>query len=162
MRSNVDLPPPRTAAAAGGDRGWAELARGLARGFARRLHEQLARAGIEDRSLPERSRVTVLVRRAVLEEARFVLAVVSYQGRAAVSAPRAEIGPSRWVPAIRAAAALAVVLIAFLLLSSPWGPRHDLSCPGRDDSYVRAIRGGCLQVHVGAIAALGAEGRLPR
>ncbi|CAN5579940.1 hypothetical protein BH24ACT26_BH24ACT26_23270 [soil metagenome] len=151
MGARIDMGPPR-ARVHGGDWGWAELANGLVDPVARRVLRALDGAGIDNRSACAGGRTTVFVRRTCLDEARFVLATVSFYAPPARRPAGSGTEGLMRRPAARAAAALVAILAALLLWAAPWDANTDLRCPGKDNSYVRAIRGGC--VHVDASPAL--------
>ena len=107
--SNVLLPPPASVWKGGGGSGWVELIRAQGDIDAHLLVGRLGEAGVETRTITDRSApwtwmlagsnpwapVSILVRKLQLEDARLVLAEISYELPPAP--PRASDGSrARW------------------------------------------------------------------
>ena len=107
MGVKLEVPPPPTAAArGGGGSGWVELARARDDIEAHLLAGRLNEAGIETKTVKDRfapgawlyggsnpwAPVTVYVRRLELEDARLVLAEISYQAPSTNDSEGTELG----------------------------------------------------------------------
>jgi hypothetical protein len=112
VATRLDAPPPNSAelTRGGGGRGWVELVRATDDIEAHLLSGRLEEAGVETHTVKDRSApgawlyggsnpwapVVVLVRRLQLEEARLVLAEISFSGPAAERAPEDDASKGRW------------------------------------------------------------------
>ena len=113
--SNILLPPPATVWKGGGGSGWVELMRARGDIDAHLLVGRLGEAGIETRTVKDRSApwawmhagsnpwapVSILVRRLQLDDARLVLAEISFDLPAAAPSPVEDVdgrwkGPLLW------------------------------------------------------------------
>jgi hypothetical protein len=106
--SSILLPPPASVWKGGGGSGWVELIRARGDIDAHLLVGRLVEAGVETRTVTDRSApwtwmhagsnpwapVSILVRKLQLEDARLVLAEISYELPSAP--PRVEEAQPRW------------------------------------------------------------------
>lgn len=131
--SNVLLPPPASVWKGGGGSGWVELIRARGDIDAHLLVGRLLEAGVETRTVTDRSApwtwmhagsnpwapVSILVRKLQLEDARLVLAEISFELPAAV--PSVEAPQPRWKGPLlwwSAALALGAVFTAIGLIQA--------------------------------------------
>jgi hypothetical protein len=125
----IDRPPPPTTAdrGGGGGSGWVQLLNARDDIDAHLLRGRLGEAGVESRLVKDRfapgawlyggsnpwAPVTVMVRRHQLEEARLVLAEISFDAPSADTGPPSQwrIAPLWWVTALGLGALLSVVVL---------------------------------------------------
>jgi hypothetical protein len=105
----------------------------------------LTEAGIGSRSRAEDGVITILVLRAQLEEARFVLATVSFAEPATLNAPPAETGRARWSSPVKRAASVVVaaLLLTSIFLLAPRDTKEPARCPGGETTHLIAPWAGC-------------------
>lgn len=142
MSMKLDSPPPPTARRDGGGGRWVHLAHAHNDIDAHLLVGRLADAGIEARAVPDRGApgawlyggsnpwapVAILVRLFQLDDARLVLAEISYDGPSAEPAAEPPWTPRRSVPALWWATAL-ILGIFFTLVALAEAARAIGPCP---------------------------------
>ena len=125
----IDRPPPPTTAdrGGGGGSGWVQLLKARDDIDAHLLRGRLGEAGVESRLVKDRfapgawlfggsnpwAPVTVMVRRRQLEDARLVLAEISFDAPSADAGPpsRWRIAPLWWATALGLGALLSIVVL---------------------------------------------------
>jgi hypothetical protein len=149
--SSILLPPPASVWKGGGGSGWVELIRARGDIDAHLLVGRLTEAGVETRTVTDRSApwtwmhagsnpwapVSILVRRVQLEDARLVLAEISYELPAArpVPAPSSRWkGPLLWWSVALALGAI-FTAIGLLQTASSMGQCARPSCERTDPGH---------------------------